>query len=118
MAIPTNKLKDLAFSTQFRVEHVATKSHIDYTLAPFDFQTITIPHNLGYVPFFRLWVQFPGSSNLYYQASGPGTFALVGSFQIEDIYADTTNVYVRIADYGGGSGNGKVYYRVYAEPLS
>jgi hypothetical protein len=119
MAIPTDRLKDIAFSTNFRVENIHVKGTEPYTLGTdpfFNQTTVTIPHNLGYKPFFRVWVRFPGSTDIYYRASGPVSSGLVGAYQIEEINTDTVNLYVTVSVSASSGASGDVYYRIYKEP--
>jgi hypothetical protein len=116
MAIPTNRLKDIAFSTQFNYGKVGIRSHIDFNINTFESKTITISHGLGYRPFFRLWIQVPGSPRIYLMESGPTTFGNAPNMQIEGIGSDNTNIYVAFGNYGGPLVNGRVYYRIYEDP--
>ena len=118
MSIIPSQYKNIAFSSQFRYERVASKGQISYNLGTnpyYNYSLFTIPHNLGYIPFFRIFIQLPGSSILFYKASGSSTYGLVGTYQIDEIYADANNLYVGIENYEDTAGTGKIYYRIYEE---
>lgn len=114
MSIATSQLQNISFSTQFRYANVKSKSHIDFNFSGYD-TTINIPHGLSYKPFFRLYIQFSGSPRIYHMESGPGTYELVGEYQIEGIGSDTTNIYIQIANYNYNGGSGRIYYRIYED---
>jgi hypothetical protein len=115
----------IAFSSRFRYEHMATdtsgnplKSSVAFSVAPSTFPTITIPHNLGYVPFFRLYYGF-NDGKYYPLFSGPSSYNIDGnSFQIDNVYADATNIYVYLENDNTVTVSGRIYYRIYAEPQS
>jgi hypothetical protein len=121
MAIPNNKLKDVAFSSLHRYEIVALRGSVTYSST--GIQTVgtynaTINHNLGYKPFYKAWIQFPGSSSIYQLETGSGSFGIVGSYQVEDSKITTTQLLVSISNYAAGGGTGQIYYRIYKEPQS
>jgi hypothetical protein len=72
-----------------------------------------IPHNLGYIPFFRVFFQFAGDSNYYMGFNGP--LAVLGNWEINDINPDTSNLNINLENISGPS-SGTVFYRIYAEP--
>jgi hypothetical protein len=116
MAVQGNKL---SFTSQYRYEFVAKKGSTGFTIGgsfPTNQPTITIPHNLGYVPFFRLYYTF--SSGIYYQLfAGNSSYNIEGNqIQVENIYADTSNVYVAFFNNAATTVGGTIYYRIYGEP--
>lgn len=97
---------------------VAVEGRSNYSIpaSAFATTTVTIPHNLGYVPYFRIWIKYP-SGRTYYGNVGATSYEDSSFTQTEDIHADTTNLYVRMADGAGAGvgGSGTIYYRIYAE---
>ncbi len=103
----------LAFSSQARYLRVALKGSEDFSVGAGTL-IVSIPHNLDYKPYYKIWYKING---IFVQhAAGPASFNLCGQLeQTEDAYADTSNLYVNFFPFGG-SFNGTVYYRIYAEP--
>ena len=113
MLNPTN----LAFSSDFRYEHIAIKSHQPFSVSSFGDTTYTIPHNLGYIPYFKAWYTY-GDGKYFQLFSGPVSYAIDGNGgQINNVYADTTNLYVEVSENNGSPISGTIYYRIYAEPV-
>jgi hypothetical protein len=119
---------NLAFSSAFRYQYIAKngsgnplKGHLSFdvsTTYPNAVTTYTIPHNLGYVPFFKMWYSF-GDGKYYALSAGPSTYNLDGNgFQMDDAYADATNLYFTAdnTNFSGPDITGTVFYRIYAEP--
>lgn len=104
----------IAFTSAYRYERIATKSSIAFTNTAYD--TFTIPHNLGYKPYFKLFYRF-ASGNIYAMTSGPSSYLIdgVSDTQVDNVYADNTNVYVLMLVNSGGPYGGTIYYRIYAE---
>lgn len=118
MAIPNANLAKVAFSTAFRYEQVRLRGNASYTMgtnAFYNSTTVNIAHGLGYKPFFRIYIQFPGSTRFYQMETGPVTFGLVGSYQIANISSDNTNIVVQMESYNAAGGSGLIYYRIYEE---
>lgn len=115
MAIPNNKLKDVSFSTQFDYSRPKLKGAYGFYLGQYGTVDLYIPHPLGYRPYFRLYMQLPGSGRVYHMESGPASYGLAGYTQVESIGSDGGSIHVRISDYGGTSGNGVIYYRIYED---
>lgn len=113
-------LANLAFTSNLRYEYIATKGHTGFSVTttfPNAVITYSIPHNLGYAPFFKMFYTFDNSV-FYPLFTGPASYNLAGNgFQMDNAYADINNVYFT-ADNSTGSGTitGTVYYRIYAEP--
>ena len=107
----------LSFTSAFRYEYIHIKGSVAITTGSF-LRTITIPHNLGYTPYFKLWYQF-NSGKIFSLFSGPSSYDLDGnSEQVDNIYADDYNLYVTLLDFTFGTGHsGTIYYRIYAEPV-
>lgn len=119
MALASNKYKDVAFSSNFRYQQVALRGHLDFTLGSDPFYNevyLNIPHGLGYKPYFRLWLQFPGSTRIYQIETGTQTYGIVGAYQIEGVGSDTSNITVLVTSYGASAGIGKLYWRIYKDP--
>lgn len=117
MAIPTANLSKIAFSSAFRYENVYMKGTTTGEIAnpAFSIGTATITHNLGYTPFYRVFIQFPGDSKIYAGSTGPTTFGLVGSYEVISINADSTALRIGMSNDVIGGGTFTVYYRIYQE---
>lgn len=111
-----SNLNNLSFDSLLRVEHIALKSSSAFSVGAFAVKTITIPHNLGYSPYFKLFYTFV--DNKYFAGfAGPGSFNIDGnSMQLDNINVDSTNLYVVVDNSGAGTITGTLYYRIYAEP--
>lgn len=105
----------LGFTSAFRYEHIATKGSISFSNSGYD--TFTIPHNLGYKPYYKLFYRF-GTGNIYVMSPGPSSYLIdgVSDTQVDNVYADNTNIYVIMLVNYGGPYTGTIYYRIYAEP--
>lgn len=107
---------NLAFSSEFRYEHIALKSHKPFSVSSFGIQTLTIPHNLGYIPYVKSFYTY---DNIKYFDLFPGTssYSIGGNGgQIDNATVDTTNYYVTISENNGSPISGIIFYRIYAEP--
>jgi len=114
MPIDPSKLKNIAFSSAFNYQEVKLKGSVLYTIAPYEFnKLVSIPHNLGYKPYFRLYFSLPGSGRIFSMIAGPGSYGLVGDYQVDGYNSTETHVNFQLSNYGGGSGAGRVYYRIY-----
>lgn len=104
------------FASIARYEYIAAKSHTTAPIVAGGGNTnITIPHNLGYVPFARLFLVLPGDSNVYPILPNPQI--AYDAYQIVNYYLDSTNVYLTLSSPSSATaGNYTVYYRIYAEP--
>lgn len=111
-----SKYDDMAFNTNFGYERIVSKGSKSFSIGVWGLTTVTIPHNLGYKPFFRLWITF-GNGNLHSIASGFTTYGAFGAAgaQVDDYYADASNIYVKLSEYGVSAYSGTVYYRIYGE---
>lgn len=113
----------LAFSSGFRYEHLATnasgaslKNHAAYTIGasfPSNQPTVTIPHNLGYTPFFRVFIKYPTETKIRVAINGSSGQSDDFNFEIQSLYADSTNLYIQV--FGAVTGSGTIYYRIYEE---
>ena len=107
----------IAFDSAQRLEHIATKSHFDFSVVgPTGFHLYTIAHNLGYAPYFKAFYTY-GDGKYFDLFAGPASFNIDGNGgQIDSISVDATNLYVGIDANNAGTLTGTVYYRIYAEP--
>jgi hypothetical protein len=108
---------DTAFTSELRYEHVVLKSHITFSIAGNATNNFTIVHNLGYVPFFRLWYGFDSDVNVFTCFSGAGSFNIDNNqMQVNSITADSSSITVQLENFNAsGTITGKIYYRIYAE---
>jgi hypothetical protein len=113
MAVDVSRL---SFDSAFRYERIAIKSSIGFSVAAFGIKLLTIPHNLGYIPYVKSYYTYDDGK--YFDLfSGITSYAIDGNGgQIDTAYADTTNYYVQISEQNGSPISGTVYYRIYAEP--
>lgn len=117
MAIADNKLKYIQFSSEFNYERFKETLTQAYSVGSFGQTTYTIPHNLGYRPFFRIFIVFP-SGRLYLGVNGPATYEASSGAQCDNIKVDNTNFYVTMSENdGGGTISGTIYINVYEERL-
>lgn len=117
MSIPVGNYSKIAFSTSFNYENVVIKGTTVGTIGAgaFSLGSVNIAHNLGYIPFYRVFVQFPGDTKIYAASTGPGTNGLVGDFEIVTVNADDTYLNVGVSRDSAGGGDFTVYYRIYKE---
>lgn len=107
------------FTSLYRYERVSSKGHQNFsigTVYPASFPLVTIPHGLGYVPYYMLYIQF-GAGSYWPVFTGPLAYDFDSTgCSIVSHYADTSNIYVQLAgDTNGGIVTGNIYYRIYAE---
>lgn len=108
----------ISFSSAFRYERIVLKGSVGFSVAGGGFAntTVTVPHNLGYSPYFKARYNY-GGSKTYALFAGPGSFNVDGNGgQISNVYVDTTNLVVFIENFNIPPISGTVYYRIYAEP--
>jgi hypothetical protein len=109
-------LSKLAFYSGTRYERTALKSHVAFSLAAFGVQTLTVAHNLGYVPYYKLFYAY-GDGKYFQMFAGNGSYAIDGNGgQVDNIYPDSTNIYIELSENNGSPISGTIYYRIYAEP--
>lgn len=111
-------LSKLSFYSGTRYERVVLKSNAPFSVVGggAGLTTVTIPHNLGYKPYYKAWYTF--ASGKYYQLwAGPGSFNIDGNnAQIDNVSVTTTSLIVAIDNFGIPAISGTIYYRIYAEP--
>lgn len=116
----TVDLSKLNFYSGSRYERVVLKSSMPFAVAGggFAFTTVTIPHNLGYEPYYKAWYGF-GDGKYFQLFAGTGSFNIDGnSAQIDNITVTTTDLIVVVDNFGVPAISGTIYYRIYAEPQS
>jgi len=113
-------LEKLSFYSASRYERVALKSSQNFTVTGGGFgqTTVTIPHNLGYKPYYKAWYGF-GSGKYYQLFAGTATYDIDGNgAQIDNVSVTTTDLIVVVDNFGVPAISGTIYYRIYAEPQS
>lgn len=109
---------NVAFSSASRYEHVAVKGHVNIFASGIANEK-TITHNLGYVPFFRLFVLYPGRSFYEPLVQSPIDQGAYIDYQVFTDIIDANKITVA---YLNNTANPDptilVYYRIYAEPQS
>lgn len=111
-------LSKLSFDSANRYERIELKSHKDFSVAGGGFAntTVTIPHNLGYMPYFKGYYTY-GSGKIFQLFAGTDSFNLDGnSGQISNVSVSTTDLIIFIENFGAPAIAGTIYYRIYAEP--
>jgi hypothetical protein len=113
MSVDVSKL---AFDSTFRYERIATKGSATFgAIVPFGTQTVTISHNLGYVPYVKSWYTYGGK--IFDLFAGIASFDIDGNGgQIDNSYVTSSDFVVTIINFGAGNISGTIYYRIYAEP--
>ena len=108
----------LAFSADFRYERIALKTSKTFSLSAFGVTTVSIQHNLGYIPYIKSYYTY-GDGKYYELYAGNRSYAIAGNGgQIDTAYADATNYYVEVSENNGSPISGSIYCRIYAEPQS
>lgn len=108
MAIPTNKLQYVAFSTKFNYEHIQKKGSIATTLGA----TVTVPHGLTYKPYAKVWINWGGGFQHAVQHYNSAVDVIWRT--------DTTNLIMQpLANTEGSFGQAiTLYYRIYKEVVT
>lgn len=107
-------LTKLQFSSLNRYERVYMKGSVSHNTASGGFTPIT--HNLGYIPYFRLFVKYPNRSSYSIPIAGvePDDYL---DYRFEYGAIDSTKIEVAITNLTGDPDSViPVYYRIYAEP--
>lgn len=109
----------LAFTSQFRYEQFVLRGSIPFSVTfAAGYAEFTITHNLGYIPFFRLWYDY-GAAAKYECFSGPDSFGIAGNGgQIDTIIVDTSKILIGIDNFAAPTVAGRIYYRIYKEPFA
>lgn len=109
---------DTAFTSAERYEYINKKSSVIIPASGLgNKQTVT--HNLGYVPFFRLFVQYPGRSFYEPVIQAPIDQGNYTDYQIFTPTIDTSKIQVAYLNNTlDPDPSIRVYCRVYAEPQS
>lgn len=110
----------LSSASQYRYEYVLLKGRQAFTAGtsnPGNQPLVTIAHNLGYVPFYRLFYTY-GDGNIFELFAGNSSYNIDGNgMQVNNVYADTANLYVQFFNASTTTPySGTVYYRIYGEP--
>ena len=110
--------RKISFTSRRRYERVHDKNHVDFTTnngSP-NKAVVSIPHTLGYIPFYALFLKFAGDSRFYKSYNGP--IPLLNNWEIESISATSTAITLSIITFNTGAKSGSVYYRIYEESQS
>lgn len=106
----------VSFTNKFRYERQVVKGSSPFSMGAFGSATVTIPHNLGYMPYVKVWYTY-ASGKVYELFAGANSYDLDGNgAQVDNTWADSSNLYVSFFSFSGSTINGRVYYRIYAEP--
>lgn len=107
----------ISFSSAYRYERVVLKGSVGFNLPGsfFGITTVTVTHNLGYKPYFKARYTY-GNGKYYDLYPGAGSFNIDGnSGQVDNVYPDSTNLVIEMANFGIPAISGTIYYRMYAE---
>lgn len=113
-------LSNVSFTSSNRYEYIALKGNTGFSIGGGGFAntTVTIPHNLTYEPYYRLWYVM-GSGKIYEMYSGTGSYNIDGNgVQVSSITVTTSNLVIFFENFGVPAASGTIYYRIYAEPLT
>lgn len=78
---------------------------------------ITVPHNLGYVPYFTCFVDdFVSFANTRF-ALAPFRNETLTLLRKSEVYADSTNLYIKMFNKSSSTYTGKFYYKIYKNNL-
>lgn len=110
MAIPINRLKDIAFTTSNPPQSLFMKGSVVVN-SPLQFPQIT--HNLGYVPYVRVVYEYPDGSGAIRSASmTSGSFVQVSVEPTEQVV--TLNAFNNLGPGNPSfTSNCRLYYRIY-----
>jgi len=123
----------VAFDSRYNYQKLALEGKLAVTIpsqtwvfatAPIAYTTITIPHNLGTIPTFRVFYDyfsymapFPfiygGAGSIDGTPSSGTYYSTGGAGQYSSTLVDTTNLYLRITNRTGSAVNYNIYYRIY-----
>lgn len=108
-------LSKLSFYSGSRYERVILKSSQVFSVGGSAFTTVTIPHNLGFKPYYKAWYTFGGK--IFQLFAGTGSFNIDGnSAQIDNVSMSTTSLIIVVDNFGVPAISGTIYYRIYEEP--
>ncbi len=106
----------LVFNSALRYEYIASKGSIAFSVAAWALTTYSVTHNLGYEPFFKCFYTY-GAGKYFKLFAGTSSYGIGGNGgQIDNVYVDTTKLYISVSENNGTPISGTIYYRIYAEP--
>lgn len=106
------------FISEVRYEHIALKGSMPFSVDAFGVQTVTVAHNLGYIPYIKGFYTY-GDGKYFRLFSGNDSYGIDGNGgQIDNETIDETNYIIEISENNGSPISGTIYYRIYAEPQS
>jgi len=115
MSIPTKNLQYISFSSQFIYEYIPKKGNV-YTNT-----SAVVNHNLGYVPFYKLYIKYPnGVYSSTSNAPSAGYITPSVGYQEFTVSSNATSTSLTITPFDETLANRfvTIYYRIYAEPQS
>lgn len=73
-------------------------------------QSVTIPHNLGFVPITKYWVELPAITGIGFDEAGlEDGRDVVDSNEVPLLHADAENIYI----HNDSNNYGGIYWRIY-----
>lgn len=114
MSVDNSKL---SFRTAFRYEHIAKNSNGNLlkgnVIIASSNSSVTVPHNLGYVPYCKVFYEYPAGTIM-------PALATAGAFIEVDFVPTTTGLTITAyTNYETPAfSNLKVYYRIYEESIT
>lgn len=109
----------VAFDSRLRYEHLVESGSETVTIAASGFgaqTTLTIAHNLGYEPYYKLKYTF-NNTRYYDLFPGIDSYDIAGNGkQVDYIEVDSSNITVTFSDFLNSAQSVTVLYKIYAEP--
>lgn len=114
---------DYIFSSQFSsvkvVQEPPSKAYQTVVVGAGSSQTVTIAHNLGFIPLVMVFTELnPGSGRWYSSTAvgGPDDLTQITVENVENgTYVDSTNVYIKYTNSTGSSMSVKYYYYIFGD---
>lgn len=107
-----------AYLSKYRVEYTALKGNSPFTTNGSGVFSVTITHNLGFIPYWRIYLNFNTETGYYVIFSGGSALLGVGGWRIDTYTASSTTITIAGSYLAGGVQSGTVYYRIYNESQS
>lgn len=110
------------FDTRFNYQKIATKGSqtdtvVDSGPPPAILTTITVPHNLGYIPTVRAWFEPDNGRRLpisFEDLTDDSTFiSETNGIAVSSSYLTTTDLVINYINLSGSSRNVTTYWRIY-----
>lgn len=122
-SITSTDPRDYVFSSKFAsvkvVQEPPSKAYQTVIVGAGSSETVTIAHNLGFIPLAMVLTEInPGSGRWYngVAVGGPDdSTQITVENALNGTYVDTTNVYIKYTNSTGGSMTIKYYYFIFGD---